>query len=294
MTSYLGPYPIDDIYCGDSAVMLAALPDGCIDLTVTSPPYDDMDDDFNPIPARGLRQYNGYTWDFKELARQLYRVTKPGGVVVWIVGDPTIDGSESLASSLQKIYFRRVGFNLHDTMIYRKTKPPMNDRRYQDNFEYMFVLTRGRPQVFNPILEKRKWKDGRKIKSYHREADGNGFRSNTRQNAEMVIPVNVWEYNTGGGQSASDDIAYSHPAIFPESLARDHIISWSAPGDVVLDIFAGSGTTAKMSKLFHRHWLGFDISQEYVNLARRRVAAAIAPDIRLVEQPAKPRQDVLL
>ena len=294
MTSFIGPYPLDDIYCGDSAVMLAALPDGCIDLTVTSPPYDDMDDDFNPIPARGLRQYNGYTWDFKELARQLYRVTKPGGVVVWIVGDPTIDGSESLASSLQKIYFRRVGFNLHDTMIYRKTKPPMNDRRYQDNFEYMFVLTRGRPQVFNPILEKRKWKDGRKIKSYHREADGNGFRSNTRQNAEMVIPVNVWEYNTGGGQSASDDIAYSHPAIFPESLTRDHIISWSNPGDIVLDIFAGSGTTAKMSKLFHRHWLGFDISQEYVNLARRRVAAAIAPDIRLVEQPAKPRQDVLL
>ena len=282
MTSYLGPYPIDDIYCGDSAVMLAALPDGCIDLTVTSPPYDN------------LRVYHGFSWDFDAIATQLYRVTKPGGVVVWVVGDATVNGSETGSSFRQALGFMGVGFNLHDTMIYRKTKPPMNDRRYQDNFEYMFILSRGRPRVFNPILEKRKWVDNRRVKSFHREADGSGFRTNKRENREMVIPVNVWEYNAGGGQSASDNLAYDHPAIFPEALARDHIISWSNPGDIVLDPFAGSGTTAKMSKVLSRHWLGFDISQEYVDIARRRVAAANVPLPLFVEQPAKPRQDVLL
>lgn len=296
----IGPYPIDDIYCGKSEELLAKLPDGCIDLTVTSPPYDDMDDYFNPLPARGLRQYNGYTWDFKELARQLYRVTKPGGVVVWVVGDPTIDGSESLASSLQKIYFRRLGFNLHDTMIYHRHCLPMTHNRYEQHFEYMFVFSKDSPRAFNAITERAihagdKHSLATKSATTKEAKSRNGRTDNPVWiRKEEKIIGNVWYRPVGKGLSATDNIAYDHPAIFPEALARDHIISWSNPGDIVLDPFAGSGTTAKMSKLFHRHWLGFDISQEYVDLARRRVAAAIAPDIRLVEQPAKPRQDVLL
>lgn len=279
--SSLGPYPLDDIYCGDSALMLAALPDACIDLTVTSPPYDN------------LRAYNGFFWDFTLIATQLYRVTKPGGVVVWVVGDATVNGSETGSSFRQALGFMEIGFNLHDTMIYWRDCPPMNDKRYQHEFEYMLVLSKGSVKTFNPITETKTYSDKRNTKKYHRYAN-NDFRIGNRHDTDSKIIGNIWRIQGGGDKSTKDEYAFDHPAIFPEALARDHIISWSNPGDVVLDPFMGSGTVAKMAKTLSRHWLGFDISQEYVDLAQRRVAAANVPLPLFVEQPAKPRQDVLL
>ena len=127
---------LDKIITGDSAVVLQSFPPDCIDLTVTSPPYDN------------LRTYNGFTFDFETIARQLFRVTKAGGVVVWVVGDATINGSETLTSFRQAIKFQEVGFNIHDTMIYQTNKPPMNDNRYQKDFEYMFVFSKGKPKLY--------------------------------------------------------------------------------------------------------------------------------------------------
>lgn len=265
------------ILCGDNVKILSTFPDECIDLTVTSPPYDDMDEDFNPIQKGGLRAYNGYSWDFKGLAAQLYRVTKPGGVVVWVINDPTIDGSESLASSLQKIYFRRMGFNI-ETMIYQQagTGAKGSNYYYWQGFEYMIVLAKGNPKTHNLIKDRVNRRAGSKLGSSPK-AEKLGARASIGREdliiQEYGIRDNVWEYHAG----ANGDDPGSHPAPFPEDLARDHILSWSNAGDIVLDPFIGSGTTAKKAKELGRPYIGIDISKEYCIQAEKRIAATNPP-----------------
>lgn len=234
------------------------LPDACVDLTVTSPPYDNM------------RAYKGYSWDFERVAQELYRVTKPGGVVVWVVGDATINGSETGTSFRQALRFKDIGFKLHDTMIYEKINPiPQNHNRYEQCFEYMFVLTKGRPKTFNPIKTPTKnagktfdW-GGRKT-----EMDTAQCRRHRASDKRTVASVkncrNIFRYSVGGGNTG-------HPAVFPEQLAADHIETWSNPNDIVLDPFMGSGTTAKMAILAGRHYVGFEISKEYCDMAQARL-----------------------
>jgi DNA modification methylase len=257
---------LNQIICGDNVAVMRQMPDRCIDLTVTSPPYDN------------LRTYNWFVFDFEGIAKELYRITKDGGVVVWVVGDATINGSKTGTSFRQALYFKEIGFNLHDTMIYAKNNPmPVNANRYYPCFEYMFVFSKGKPKTFNPILEETATK-GQKHHLKQRNTDGS-FRKATGY-GKPVKPTrpkyNIWFYNVGGGQAATDKIAYKHPAIFPEKLAEDHIISWSNPGDIVFDPFLGSGTTAKMAYLNGRNYCGIDISEEYCEIARRRVEQAQA------------------
>lgn len=263
---------LNKIYNENCLETMGKMPDNFVDLVVTSPPYDDMDEDFNPIPAKGLRDYNGYTWDFKGIAAELYRVLKPGGVVVWVVNDPTVNGSESLASSFQKIYFRRMGFYLHDTMIYKGTNALPDPTRYYQCVEFMLVLSKGKLK-FVRFIEDRKnrfterWGGGRVI----REKDGSQSPRGKYEGKEYGRRFNVWEYNTGFGHSSEDELAFKHPATFPEQLAADHIYSWSNEGDLVYDPFMGSGTTAKMAHLQNRKWIGSEISAEYVALAEKRL-----------------------
>ena len=241
------------------------LPDECIDLTVTSPPYDN------------LRTYNGYIeqWSFEKfqaIAKELYRVTKQGGVVVWIVGDATIKGSETGTSFKQALYFKDIiGFNLHDTMIYKKngTGACGSNLCYWQAFEYMFVLTKGKPKTVNRLGNgKPRTKGG--VKPGRLTKDGKQ-KIEVRSDAEgkEQIRDNVWTYNVG---FASGDDKVKHPAKFPEKLAQDHILSWSNEGDVVLDPFMGSGTTAKMALLNNRHFIGFEISKEYCDIANERIS----------------------
>mgnify|MGYP001584742937 FL=1 len=261
----LGPYKLNQIYCGECSAMMDALPDGCIDFWLTSPPYDNQ------------RTYHGYTFDFERIAMQLYRVTKPGGVGVWVVADGTEDFCESLTSAKQKIYFvEGCGFNLLDTMIYQKDGYPAQYpgmMRYMGAFEYMIILSKGRPGTYNPIRDRINKSIGERSKFTQRQKDGSTKYTNTGFTiGKLSNRNNIWTYPTGYLKVTGDREAYSHPAIFPESLARDHIISWSNPGDLVLDPMVGSGTTAKQAHLLGRHYLGFDISEEYCQLARRRVA----------------------
>lgn len=245
-----------ELICGDCAEVMAKMPAESVDLTVTSPPYDN------------LRTYNGYSFDFEKIAKELYRITKPGGVIVWVVGDATINGSETGTSFRQALYFKDIGFNLHDTMIYQKSTPPLSHNRYEQNFEYMFVFSKGRPNTFNGIRVPRKYKDNRKNKAFGRNKDNSrdyGYATNN----QTVLKTNVWNIFAGGG--SSDKIASKHPAIFPEQLANDHIISWSNPGDVVLDPFMGSGTTGKMALLNGRKFIGIEISEEYYRIAQNRI-----------------------
>jgi len=235
---------------------MAKMPDNFIDLTVTSPPYD------------GLRTYNGYSFDFETIAKELYRVTKNGGVVVWVVNDSTKNGSESGTSFKQALFFKECGFNLHDTMIYQKSTPPLTHNRYEQNFEYMFVLSKGKPNTFNGIRVERKYKDNRTNKAFGKNTDDSvdyGYSSNNAH----VLKTNVWNIFAGGGNS--DKIASKHPAIFPEQLANDHIISWSNENDIVYDCFSGSGTTAKMSIINNRKWIVSEISSEYCEIIKERI-----------------------
>ena len=252
---------LNKIYCGTCAEVMKGLDDNSVDLTVTSPPYDN------------LRLYNGYEFDFEAIAQELFRVTKKGGVVIWVVGDQTKKGSESGTSFRQALYFKEIGFNLHDTMIYEKISPPLTHNRYEQYFEFMFVFSKGHLVTFNPIMLNKIWKDNRDFKAIRREKDGSqdmGFAGK----GETKIKGNIWRYNIGGGHSASDKIAFKHPAIFPEQLAYDHIISWSNAGDLVLDPMCGSGTTCKEAMLLKRNYIGIDCSEEYVKLSEERIQVA--------------------
>lgn len=255
------------IMLGDCLNIMRQMNDECIDLTVTSPPYDN------------LRKYNGYCFDFENVAKELYRITKDGGVVVWVVGDATIKGSETGTSFRQALYFMDCGFNLHDTMIYNKTGLPMNHNRYEQEFEYMFILAKGKPKTFNPIRIPCLYPEKETARKNSKYSETNEIMRKARSGKQRKpvgkdkIKGNIWKYATGKNHSTKDDIAFNHPAIFPEQLALDHIISWSNPGDVVFDPFMGSGTTAKMAMLNGRKFIGCEISEEYCNIIKERLDA---------------------
>lgn len=248
------------LYHGDCLEVMATMPADSIDLTVTSPPYDN------------LRTYNGYAFDFEGIARELYRVTKPGGVVVWVVGDATVKGSETGTSFRQALYFKDVcGFNLHDTMIY--SKPNFSAvgalrTRYAPVFEYMFIFTKGPVATFNPIKDRRCKTAGKAKAGTIRQRDGSTKRMS---NEGWIQPAfgqrfNIWEI--------APQCQKGHPAPFPEALARDHILSWSNPCDTVFDPFLGSGTTGKMAVLAGRQFIGIEISDDYLTIAADRIASA--------------------
>ncbi len=252
---------LNKIVCMDCVEGMKRLPENSIDLTVTSPPYDD------------LRGYNGFDFDFKNIAKELFRITKKGGVVVWVVGDQTIKGDETGSSFRQALYFKQVGFNLFDTMIYLKTPRGAvgNNRTYWQAFEYMFILSKGTPKTIN-LIRDRENKDARDgdngTKRLH---DGTLLKQKRAGYSKFGRRTNVWEYLIGRGHSASDDLAYKHPAIFPEKLVQDHITSWTNDGDIVFDPMCGSGTTCKMAKLQKRDYIGMDISAEYCKIAEERL-----------------------
>lgn len=256
---------VNKIYCEDNLATMGRMPDEFIDLTVTSPPYDN------------LRKYNGFEWRFESVAKELFRITKEGGVIVWVVGDGTVNGSESGTSFKQALQFIDIGFKLHDTMIYCKNSIPLTHNRYEQAFEFMFVLVKGKIKTFNPLKEKTQYAGIIKKYDYvtastkEAAAVRSGMNRNYKVN-EMKYRSNIWFYAVGAGCSSKDDIAFDHPAIFPELLAQDHIYSWSNQGDLVYDPFMGSGTVAKMAHLQNRNWIGSEISSEYVELAKKRIA----------------------
>ena len=253
---------INKIYNENCLDTMKKMPDNFIDLTVTSPPYDN------------LRKYNGYSFDFESIARELFRVTKVGGVVVWIVGDATINGSETGTSFKQALYFKEIGFNLHDTMIYQKKNIlPRDPRilRYYQEFEYMFVFSREKPKTCNHIRVDCKHA-GKKAVPYSRNNDNSLRLDRKIKNKDHIINKtkiigNVWKYSV-----TSNKI---HPAPFPEQLANDHIISWSNEGDVVYDPFMGSGTTGKMAKLNNRYCIASEISEAYCEIGAKRMCQEV-------------------
>ena len=252
---------INKIYNENCLDTMAKMPDGFVDLTVTSPPYDN------------LRNYNGYSFDFKAVAKELFRVTKQGGVVVWVVGDATVKGSETGTSFKQALYFKDIGFNLHDTMIYGKNSyMPLTHNRYEQAWEYMFIFSKGRPKSFTPMMidcltagTKRNRGGSKAKESSYAERLRN---EKTEVNAQKQHP-NIFYYDVGKGDKTT------HNAPFPEQLANDHILSWSNEGDLIYDPLMGSGTTAKMALLNDRNYIGSEISKEYCEIAEKRINESI-------------------
>lgn len=251
---------------GDCLELMKDISDKSIDLTVTSPPYDN------------LRTYNDtLVWNdsiWQAVIKELFRVTKDGGVVVWVVNDATINGSETGTSFRQALFFKECGFNLHDTMIYLKDQLAFPDsNRYYNGFEYMFVFSNGKPSKFNPIQDKKNSSYGRVIDNCgQRRKDGsisNGKSCAGNKIKEYGVRYNYWlMYNQSRGEHSK------HPATFPEQLANDHIISWSNEGDIVLDCFMGSGTTGKMALLNNRNFIGIEKNKDYFDIAKNRIEKA--------------------
>lgn len=243
------------------------LADNSVDLTVTSPPYDN------------LRKYNGFEWDFEAVARELYRVTKHGGVVVWIVADATVNGSETGTSFRQALYFKECGFYLYDTMIWRKPSPSCpTEGRYYAVFEYMFVFSKGKPSTLNLLADRPNKSAGSVgIRETRSSAEDRKPTGRKRVVKEFSRRFNVWDVST-------DSQGEGHPAVFPEALAEGHILTWSNPGDTVLDPFLGSGTTGKMAVNAGRNFIGIEKDPDYLAIAKRRIEEAAALKEKIVPQ----------
>jgi len=258
------------LHLGDCIDYMCQMEPNSIDLTVTSPPYDDI---------RNYQNTLIWDWDtFTCVASDLYNITKEGGIVVWIVNDATKNGCETGTSFKQSLYFMKLGFNLHDTMIYQKNNyMPLNHNRYDPCFEYMFIFSKGKPKTFNPLLIE--CKTAGAIYNYNGRTSGSTREKSAamrKRNENKITKThkyrgNIWSYDTGKHKGSTDDI-WEHPATFPEKLAEDHILSWSNEGDVVFDPFMGSGTTGKMALKNNRNFIGTEVVPEYFKIAEERLA----------------------
>lgn len=253
---------INQVYCKDCIDLMKEMDEGIVDLTVTSPPYD------------SLRNYKGYSFDFASIAKGLFRVTKKGGIVVWVVGDKIKNGDRSLTSFRQALYFQEIGFNVHDVMIYKKRNTPfMRSNAYTNCYEFMFVFSKGKVNTFNPIMEKTV-RQGLEMMPFNKGPEAINQKT-LKELKPQKTKNNIWEYAVGLGGTTNDKEAFQHPAVFPERLAQDHIISWTNPGDLVFDPMCGSGTTLKMAKKNNRQYIGCDISKEYVALTKNRLEKVV-------------------
>jgi DNA modification methylase len=263
---------LNTLYNEDCLLTMSKIDDNSIDLILTSPPYDDLRT-YNKHLSGNKTEFNGYSFPFELIAKELFRIVKPGGVVVWVVGDATNKGSETGTSFRQALYFKECGFDLYDTMIYQKTGTPFPQKdRYNQTFEYMFVFSKGKPNTFNPVMKKNATAGAVRHSRKFRTADGEmkpGF--NGKPINEYGIENNIWLIKNGMNKSTKDLVAFEHPAIFPEELALKHIISWTKKNDIIYDPFMGSGTTAKASIQLERNWIGSEIDSTYCEICNKRL-----------------------
>ncbi len=249
---------LDKIFNEDNLITMARMKDETVDLILTSPPYAD------------IRAYNGFHWDFEKMVPEMLRIIKPGGVVVWVVGDKTEGGTEMLTPSKQALTFNHIGFFVHDTMIFEAGRPPKTHNRYEQDFEFMFIFSKDAPKTFNPLLERTKTISHRG--GFRQGCEDDTIKKrNTPGNTKLFkIRGNIWRYHVGSS-SAETKKAHEHPAIFPLQLAIDHIKSWTNEGDLVYDPFMGSGTTAIAAIKTRRKYIGSEISSKYTQIINSRI-----------------------
>lgn len=251
------------LFCQDGVKGMRDLPDDCIPLTVTSPPYDKM------------RKFGGHRFTFKPIARELWRITKPGGVVVWVVQDAIVKGSETGTSARQKLFFKKLGFRIHHNMVFEPSgQRSAANVRYGVALQHIFVLSKGKPSYINLIKDRRNKTAGQWARYTERTANGELRRQRRRKTQPWGVRGPIWRYSVGSHHTTKDKVAFKHPALMPEGLAEDLIISFSQPGDLVFDPMCGAATTLKMALLNNRRFLGFEIHGPYYEVAQQRLSVA--------------------
>lgn len=269
-------YPLDFLnknLVGKSEDLMKFIPDNSIDMTITSPPYDALRS-YKGVIKDDVVYDGGYSFPFQEMVKELYRITKNGGVVVWVVNDQVKNGGETGTSFRMALYFQKMGFKIYDTMIYHKNGPPFPElARYSQVFEYMFVFSKGKPKTVNLIKDKEnRWAGTKNFGTPSaRQKDGDLKKGDPYQVAKFGTRYNVWYINNGKGYSHTDDYGHQHPASYPESLVEDHILSWSDEFEIILDPMCGGGTTCKMAKLNNRNFIGIDINKDYIEISNKRI-----------------------
>lgn len=244
-------------------VMKLNMADNSVDLTVTSPPYDKLRTYEDELV------WNEFIW--KEIIKELYRVTKKGGVVVWVVNDATVNGSETGTSFKQALFAIECGFRLHDTMIYSKFNFSMpSTNRYHQTFEYMFIFSKGKPKTFNPIKDRKNKTKKALGKNSVRLPNGEMKSKQRKLYSEFGQRFNIWQMKTSGQENVCK--AIKHPATFPKKLAHDQIISWSNEGDVIFDPFLGSGITGIEALKMYRDFIGIEVVSKYYRMAEESIS----------------------
>ena len=230
-----------------------------IDAIITSPPYDNLRD-----------YHNSCIWNFdkfKEIANLFLEILKDGGVVVWVVNDKIEKGSKTLTSFKQALYFKEIGFNIDDVMIWEKKNPmpQVKQPRYNQVFEYMFVLSKGKPKIFNPIMVDCKsagleYKStAKKISTGESQRVYKEFTINKKK-----VDSNIWRIAVAQNKT-------KHTAVFPLEIPLRHIKTWTNVGDIILDPFIGSGTTGVACKELNREFIGIEIVEDYFKIAKERI-----------------------
>lgn len=256
---------VNSVYNEDCLQTMKRMRSNYVDLVVTSPPYDDL---------RDYKNTEANNFPFEEIANELLRVLKTGGVIVWVVGDRIKDGSKSLTSFKHAIYFQSIGFTIHDTMIYKKNYfKNVNPNRYYQTHEHMFIISKGKPKTYNLLRDRKNKSAGQKNHGTQRMKDGSITRKSNEGKVigELGLRGNVWEYTSGLNHSTKDKFAFEHPAIMPELLAEDHILTWSNKKNIVYDPFAGSGTVGKIAKLEGRRYILSELAKEYIPIIKKRL-----------------------
>lgn len=255
------------LYQGDCLEVMKNIPDKSVDLTVTSPPYDNLRDYNN-----GVLEWTENQW--KPILLEIYRLTKDGGTVVWIVSDATVKGSETGTSFQQALFAKEIGFNLHDTMIWNKggfSAVGALKTRYAPVFEYMFIFTKGKIKTFNPLIDRPNKIANKKVTKSKRQRDGSIVKGTPYVSREFGQRFNIWDCPPHR-QKGSE----CHPAPFPIGLIQDHILSWSNEGDIVMDCFMGSGTTGVSAKNLNRDFIGIEKDEGYFKTAEDRIYSTVS------------------
>ena len=262
---------INQIFNEDCLETMKRMPDNYVDLILTSPPYDNMRSYGGNKNYHQRLNQTGFSFDFEGIAKELTRVLKPGGVIMWNVQDQTIKGSRTGNSMRQALFFmEECGLFLHDHLIWYKTGTPFPSiYRYRNVWENMFILTKGKPNTFNPILKKNK--TGGASRNRRRERNHNGelvMKERVVTTKEYGIDDNVW-YITNHFNVTDEMKKYGHPAVMADEVAKRHIQSWTNEGDVVYDPFLGAATTTRLAKQMNRNWIGSEIHKPYFDISKK-------------------------
>ena len=253
---------INKIVQGDAIKVLKQCKPDYFNLTVFSPPYD------------ALRDYNGFSLSLHNLGEALFRVTKPGGLVVLVIQDQTKGGHKSLTSFRTIVdWCDNIGFGLWECSIYNRhgKEGAWWSKRLRVDHEYMPIFIKGdKPEYFNKEPLKIPCKHAGKFMmgGANRNKDNKTIESSKIIINNTKCPGTVWNLSNGGDKV---QMKRDHPATYPDQIPYRFIQLFCPPNGIVLDPMVGSGSTAIAAKILGRKYLGIDISPEYCKLARNRL-----------------------